>query len=222
MYIAITASPKRIFVTLSLLALLITVMGFLSIQGQHSWQSTAEWVSMFDLNTESNIPTWFSSMTLFIGGLLFFSLAHFDEIDRTKWLVLGGILTYISMDEASRLHERLDPIVREHLGISEGIFYFGWVVVAVPVILLFALIFARFFFRIDKSVRYIFLLAGIVYISGGLGMEMISGLYMSEHGIADKTYALLSLLEESLEISGAIILIYAQTKLLALRQNLAN
>lgn len=222
MYVTITEAPKKILTLLALLTLFITVMGLLSIHGQHTWQSTAEWVSMFDLNTESNIPTWFSSILLFVGGFLFFSIARLVKSDRGKWLTLGGILTYISMDETARLHERLDQVVREHLGITEGIFYFGWVVVAIPVILLIVLIFIRFFFSIDQSVRYIFLLAGIVYISGGLGMEMISGQYMSEHGVADKTYALLTLLEESLEISGIVILIYAQTKLLTLKQNLTN
>jgi len=222
MHIRITVSPKKILLVFSILALVIIGMGFLSIQGQHVWQSTAEWISMFDLNTESNIPTWFSSILLFLAGLLFFSIASVADTNRLKWRALGVILMYVSMDEAARLHERFDPVVREHFGITEGIFYFGWVVVAIPVLLLIALIFARFFFNIDKSVRYIFLLAGLVYVSGGLGMEMVSGLYMSEYGTADRTYALLSLIEESLEISGVIILIYAQTKLLTLKQNLTN
>ena len=51
--------------------------------------------------------------------------------------------------------------------------------------------------------------AGAIYLSGAIGMEMLSGAYCSLHGQNNMTYSLYVLLEEFLEMAGIVTFISA-------------
>ena len=82
-----------------------------------------------NINREANIPTWYSAALLLGLALLLLII----PCPGAPWAVLARvgrsdlIFTYISMDEASTIHEKLTPILQEQL--ETGYFYFGWVVV---------------------------------------------------------------------------------------------
>ena len=54
----------------------------------------------------------------------------------------------------------------------------------------------------------LFLLAGGLYIGGALGMEMIGGYYTDFYGKNNLTYALITCLEEVLEMTGIVVFIH--------------
>ena len=70
---------------------------------------------MVELNAEQNLPTWWSSVQLFLIGFILaaFAFRCARRDDRASWglLVLPLPFMVMSLDEAARLHERLG-----HLG----------------------------------------------------------------------------------------------------------
>ena len=70
---------------------------------------------MVELNAEQNLPTWWSSVQLFLIGFILaaFAFRCVRRDDRASWglLLLPLPFMVLSLDEAARLHERLG-----HLG----------------------------------------------------------------------------------------------------------
>ncbi|TFH41089.1 MAG: hypothetical protein E4H01_15480, partial [Lysobacterales bacterium] len=70
---------------------------------------------LFKLDAEMNVPTWFSTVQLFLASMLAFMIYLDRRLDGTRyvahWSGLGFIMLYISLDEAISLHEKsVEPI----------------------------------------------------------------------------------------------------------------
>ena len=116
----------------------------------------------------------------------------------------------MAFDEAFAFHERLiDPICLllgdRHL----GVFYYGWVIPGIALVIAVALIFMRFLLRLPSGTRRSFLLAALLYLGGSLGVELIGGAYEESHGRENLRYSMIATVEESLELAGLIVFIYA-------------
>lgn len=68
----------------------------------------------FDVNQEENLPSWFSSIQLFMLATLLaiFTWHNFRKNAIAAWVLcfLSGIFVVFSLDEVSGLHERLGPL----------------------------------------------------------------------------------------------------------------
>jgi hypothetical protein len=51
--------------------------------------------------------------------------------------------------------------------------------------------------------------AAILYIGGAIGVELIGGRYAELHGEENWTYSMITTVEESLEMAGLIVFIWA-------------
>ena len=111
---------------------------------------------------------------------------------------------YISLDEFVQLHEEMNDWF--DLG---GILYFGWVIPAGFAVALFALTYAGFLIHLPRSVRTQFCLAGATYVTGALGIELLLGYWTDIAGNRNFTYALIDLVEESLEMLGVSLFFLA-------------
>ena len=168
-------------------------------------------VRRFDLDRENNIPTFFSSaMLLLCSGLLYVVSSHARAERRPyarHWTVLSFIVLAMAVDEAASLHEILvRPL--EKLG-AGGVFHFGWVIVGVPVVLLLALGYLRFLLHLPDRSKMLFTLAGIVYFSGAVGMELLGGRHAAQFGLESQSYNLFTTIEEGLELAGIVLLVHA-------------
>ena len=92
---------------------------------------------------------------------------------------------------------------------TRGIFLFAWTIPAAVGVVLFALVYLKFLFRLPVATRWLFVLAGVVYVGGALGMEMIEGQFVFLFGQASMAHALMVAFEEFLEMSGVVLFIYA-------------
>jgi hypothetical protein len=72
-----------------------------------------------------------------------------------------------------------------------------------------------FLFRLPARFRLLFIVSGAVYVGGGIGVEIVSQLYADASGKWDPIYAALATLEETLEMLGVALLIYALLQRLA-------
>jgi hypothetical protein len=126
---------------------------------------------------------------------------------RSHWIGLSGIFAYMSVDEMASLHERLIPPMRA-LFDAGGIFYFAWVIPAIGLLIVFAVVYFRFWLQLPKKPRFYIGLAGTLYVLGALGVELIGG-YLADAGDENSfSYSLVTTIEEGLEMTGVVLFIY--------------
>jgi len=99
--------------------------------------------------------------------------------------------------------------IKSYIDLS-GIFYFSWVIIGIPLVLLFIFLYRKFVIDIPIKNRFQFILSGILFLSGALGMELIDGWYLASiDGTANFTYMMMTTLEETLEMLGSAFFIYS-------------
>ncbi len=168
-------------------------------------------VPLFDFDGERNVPTLFSSVALMSCGALLGLIGwlhHQQSRSGFKWFCLGAIFLFLGVDEIAGLHELLGVPSREKFGTS-GLLYYAWVIPYGAALLGLGIMYARWFFNLPAQSRKYFAFAGITFLSGAMGVEMISGAHAEVHGIENVTYALIYTIEESLEMLGTGIFLYA-------------
>lgn len=171
-------------------------------------------VPLFDLDGERNIPTLFSVCLLAGAAALLAVIALLKNnqgaADVSRWVMLAIGFLCMAADEGWSFHERLIQPMRGLMGgESFGIFYYAWVIPGIIILLLVAPIFVQFLLRLPAHVRNLFLSAAAVYIGGVIGVELIGGTYAEMHGTHNMTYSFIVTVEESLEVAGVILFIYA-------------
>jgi hypothetical protein len=212
----ISLHPSAVARALALVAFLLIVA---SIAGQLSkfllgHGRTKGFVFLFDLNREGNIPAFFSVLLMICAAFLLGVLAILDRQRNTPntlhWSILAGGFLCMAFDEAFAFHERLIEPICLLLGDRHlGVFYYGWVIPGITLVILIALLLMRFLLRLPSGTRFRFLLGAFPYLGGSLGVEMIGGAYEESYGRENLTYSMISTIEESLELAGLIVFIYA-------------
>jgi hypothetical protein len=206
-------APARVF---KVLGIIILVLAVLSLIGQYSRLVLGHgrllgFVPEFALNEENNIPTYISTLLLLFSSLLLGAIAHFVRQTTgtfyRHWVGLALIFCYLSVDEMASLHEHTINPLRTTLDVS-GIFHFAWVIPALALLAVFALSYMRFFWHLPRHWKVGFAASGLVYVSGGLGMELVGGWYWSQHSNPNMTYAFLTTIEEVLELVGVSLFVY--------------
>ena len=89
---------------------------------------------------------------------------------------------------------------------DHGVLHFTWVAVGLPFIVVVGAAYLPFLLSLPRRFRQAMFLAGFVYISGVLGMEMLDGWYADHYG-ENTVYMLMTMVEELLEMGGAILFI---------------
>ena len=170
-------------------------------------------VPLFNVNIESNIPTFYATFLLLIVTLFLVLITLLEKsrngVDIVYWRNLSCIFFCMAVDEFVSLHEMLVIPLRRLLGTEHlGMFYFTWVIPGMLVVLVFTLYFLRFWLSLELKTRQTFFVAGVLFISGCIGMEMIGGWYADIHGTETLVYSLLTTVEESLEMCGVLVFIW--------------
>ncbi|WP_147383224.1 hypothetical protein [Pontibacter oryzae] len=169
-------------------------------------------IPQFELDGEKNIPTYFSSFILILSSILLFTISLVKKHERNKytkhWRLLAFVFLYMSVDESAGLHEMFIYPLRDHFQLA-GIFYFSWVIVGAAVVLILGLYYLRFLLELNPKLRLRMISAGMVYVGGALGVELLGGYYYDANGGHNLTYSLITTVEETLEITGVLILIHS-------------
>jgi predicted permease len=175
---------------------------------------------LFNLNEEANVPALFSTLLLFFAAsllaLITVTARRHKAADVSKWMVLTCVLVIATIDEAVSLHEDLGGVVRGLQGEGPyGVFYWGWVIPGIAVVIVLAAFFSRFLWRLPKRTRLAFLAAAMIYAGGALGLELVGGYYAEVRGTADLAVRLIGDVEEALEMAGVIVFIQALLEYIA-------
>jgi hypothetical protein len=216
---AIPVSPKRWAFALGLgVAVLIaastgaTLLSLVDVRDPFLHEVRESVVRLAWVDSEANIPTWYSATLLLICSLLLAAIATVHRHDGLgfagHWLILSLVFLYLSLDEAAQLHELSIPPIRSAFG-ATGLLYYGWIVPAGICLALLVLSYRRFLRSLPTRTRHLFLLAGAIFVGGAIGIEAVSGLHASVHGEENLIYHLIITVEELLEMSGVVLFIYA-------------
>jgi hypothetical protein len=167
-------------------------------------------VRSFDLDQEGNLATWFSVALLLLNATVLGSIALVRHGERGGWAWAGlsRLLLAMSVEEGAALHE-MTVLPLRHLLDAGGLLYYTWVVPGALFVLCVAAVYLPFLVRLPVRTRNLFFLAGFVYVGGVIGFEMISGRHAALYGIDNLGYKLLAHVEETLEMAGQVILLYA-------------
>ena len=211
--IPISLSPRRITQALILVVLCLT---FASVAGHFlkhvlSYDTLFGWLVLnlapfFDLNGETNIPTWYSSSALLLCSILLAIIASTTNKNNARyvlhWRALSVIFLGMSMDEVVQLHELADAPMRSILHAGD-FFFHAWTVLGIAFVLILGLAYLRFLAYLPAKTRGLFLVAGTVYCIGAIGMELANQSPWMVMVVMIET------VEESLEMLGVVIFIYA-------------
>jgi hypothetical protein len=148
--------------------------------------------------------------------LLFIAVARRDDrnIHTGYWFGLAAIFLFLSIDEMLMIHERLIEPMKALVN-SSGALNYAWIIPNVFGLLVFCAIYLRFLFQLPVRTAIFFALAGIIFVSGAIGLEMAGGWSQELHGTTNITYVLIQSFEEIFEIVGVIIFIYALSDYIA-------
>ncbi len=124
------------------------------------------------------------------------------------WSIMSCLFLFLAVDESAMVHENLIKPLRHTLDAS-GLFYFSWVIPYGLLLMIGIFVFYRFINSIPADIRKLIVWAGIVYVFGALGLEMLGGFYADQYSTRTITYTVLVTFEETLEMSGLSILVFA-------------
>jgi uncharacterized BrkB/YihY/UPF0761 family membrane protein len=191
------AASRRLFWTLSSLALLLVALHFFPA----SLSLTV--ANRFNLDREANIPTWYSTVLLFSVSLASFGIhrfaprdAHLPRSSRRFWAVFASAFCFFSLDEAAELHEiigRCTPV--------------KWVYVYVPVCGVFLAVCALYFLvnRRNERVLGTWILGGLATATvGAMGCEGVSHWFRPLPPVLQQVEFAV---EEGLEMIGTIMVL---------------
>lgn len=166
------------------------------------------WYKLVHVNGEDNVPTWLSAVVMAFSGQMLL-LIGYEQWRRQgafiwHWVGLGVLFFGLSMDEFLQFHEQLIAPLHAVFDIDRDILYFAWVVPGSVFVAVIGGIYLPFLRYLSPLVRYKFVAAGIVFLSGALLLEAISGIFFGQD-----VFFLLVHAEEFLEMMGITLFFHA-------------
>lgn len=164
-------------------------------------------VPLFRLDFEKNIPTLFSAFLLLacaaVAGLRAHQITGRGE--SRAWTGIALISMLVAFDEYFSVHEMFTAPLRRSFGTS-GLFHFAWVIPYGLVAIGLVLWYLPFLLRLPRTFQRELAVAGLIYVGGGIGMEMVGGAYLNGMtGRRDFTFGMLTTVEELMEMVGVTL-----------------
>ncbi len=157
----------------------------------------------------------FSALLL---GIIARASTRSDDRYSRNWSALSIAFLFFSMDEVASIHELLTKPLQA-MGAS-GIFYYGWVIPGMVVVLIFFIFNLKFFLQLPTRTKRLFSISAFLYIGGAIGAELLGGRHDEIYGTQNVTYAIITTIEEALEMIGLLVFIHALLQYMA--ENLLN
>jgi hypothetical protein len=220
------AAVRRIPLLIALLFaadLTLALIPVLDFEIGHPFQRVS---NLFNLDTESTVPTWYSSMQWFCAGAMFALFAFHALRARMRGALSIAVLALacivFSIDEVAEIHERLGAaadVLMQH-GSREGTALWStglWpFVIGIPAIAMLAIAVRgtrHIFLRRAPRALVLLIIGFVVMFSGALGVELASNLIdaTAQHGGWFLTQVVV---EELMEMLGVTLIAWSASSLL--------
>lgn len=172
-------------------------------------------VRVLDVNQEAGLPAWFSTLLLFSTAVSLWLLADRSALtDRSRWVRhergLALVFVYLSLDEATSLHEQTAAPLRDAFDL-DGVLSYAWVVLFVPLVLVVAVLYLGWLRSLPLAAARLVVVAGLLYVGGAAGVEMV-GAGLDDAGQKyTPGYALVVTVEELGEMLGVLLMLSVVT-----------
>lgn len=172
-------------------------------------------IRLFNTDKEQNIPTLFSGFLLLFCSIMLYNIYKFNKNTRYSkhWKGLSIIFLLMSIDETLSFHETLQYFIKNILNINtSGFLYFAWVIPGAAFVLVFIVCYLGFIKNLPPRFKRLFLIAGSLYVTGSLFLELFAGYIVdptTTHDFEFYFYLIQSTSEECLEMLGIAIFAYA-------------
>jgi len=163
---------------------------------------------MFIFDAERNVPTAYSALALLACAILIteIGLRHRRAGESAPlWYGLAFAFLFLAFDEFVQIHERLGVNMRDTLDTNQ-VFYFAWVIPYGIALAVFVALYPRFLLRLPRRTMVLFIVSGLIFVTGAIGFEMLGGLISGRGSV---WYAAVSTIEETMEMLGIALFIYA-------------
>ncbi len=172
------------------------------------------------LGAEASIPNWLSTILLLACAAALLAIGRASAVDARYWNGLGIVFVALSIDEAAALHDLASPFFNRTFvwlgGAIGGPFAalarkpnYGWEIPGLAFAAAVGMLYLRFLARLPARTRRLFVAAGIIYVSAAVGIDFVEGWYSGLHGPNDPVFVMLVTAEETLEMVGASLFLYA-------------
>ena len=151
-------------------------------------------IQLFELDEENNLPSWYSGFLLLNNAFVLYLIANTAEKNsRFHWFLLAGGFFFLSIDEIAGLHETFNSSIDTNWAIPAAFLVAGLGVSFIP-----------FLRDLPKGLAKRFILAGVIYVSGVIIIELLSK-DMESDSLA---YAFAVAVEEGMEMLGALLFLW--------------
>ncbi len=197
--------PAKYLIFVVLLVSFTAILGALSVlvvNAYHNALAQIIW-KVFWVEKEANFPTFVNFALLVTASALTMLVAinswKTNDDWRWHWLALGALFLFMSFDEAAQVHEPVGTYLTRGID-GRGFLQWTWVIAGMSIVLLLFIMGFRFLRALSGNVRRILLGAWVVYLSGALGLEMVSA-FLSYNEM--ENFRVVTLIEETFEMAGA-------------------
>ncbi len=207
----IVISAARLRRALVILVIALTAVSFIGTLGVLFLHLRPRgFLRVINVDFESSIPTWYSAVALAVSAVLLAVIAaalraRKEARDLFAWAALASIFALLSVDEIAGFHESVGNIIREFVPTS-GYLRFAWVLPAFVILPLLGATFLGFLTRLTPRRRLQFVVAGLLFVGGAIGVEMIGAkLYAAAGDQLTLPFVIYIHLEEFLEMSAIVL-----------------
>lgn len=204
-------SIRYSLLVLLLLALALTALSAIAFEISDRGEATDLRGNLFNflsVDQEAMLPSWYGS-SLWLAAAILALVMTFSAIRRrTSWALFCLLCLYFSLDESAVVHEKLnDPgsQVAAAMGIETE---FSWLLLAALPVLVIVAVLLRHVWQLPKLQRLMIIGAGVVFLGGAVGFEIIGGAVWDPNDYTWEYYRF-ALAEEFLEMAGVSLLIAA-------------
>jgi len=167
--------------------------------------------NLFNVDREKNIPSLYAGFLLIFCSLLLGAIAVAKKRSRDRyslhWQCLSIVFLYLSADEWFSIHETVNTLIHQNGGITGEK---QWDVLNLVILIVFSLVYLKFFFHLSKPLKKLFLIAGALFVFGALGIELMGANFFAYIYNQPRFFSeIIITLEELLEMLGSIVFIYA-------------
>jgi hypothetical protein len=203
-----TFSKRLFFIAVVLMLLNLCGIYFKKVVQVDNFVSNAL-VFFFDASAEANVPTYFSSLILFIAAATLYIIYRTTPKGDGKVLMI--IFALLSVDETASIHEQFGKIAKT-FHFQSDYFYYSWIIPYLVFAVIAFFFFLKFLLKLPVKTRMLFIVSGIVYTGAATCFELFEGKIAKHYGSNTLNELWLSAAEEFLEMTGVIIFIYALLK----------
>jgi hypothetical protein len=215
LHIAQRVAARALVVIVSLLTLLSVaghILRFVILDGRPRW-----FLVIFDAEWEHSFSTYYQGLSLLAcaGVLAMVALAAPRRRDRGAfapsarwWVLLAMIFVWLSFDELCGIHEIVSGVGERFIA-PRGFLRYTWVVPGMILTAILGLVFLRLLIQLPRPTSAAFVVAGVIYVSGAIGMEMVGGAYADRYSANNLVYHLIVDVEELCEMIGVAIFFVA-------------